>query len=365
MDWCQPSAWADGIPDPYLCGCPKGQVCNGGDGGPYGSCNTPTYQCVPESDAGDGGADGPPSGNCAGECVPFSPNGWDFPSQVYIGPEFNAPQCPPTAIMNGYEGHAELNAPPIACGQCQCNPPSGSCGLPATITASSAVCPGTVPGATPTPFDPPAGWDGGCTTNDAVPAGQVCDGGPCVASITIAPLTINEMGCTPTQLPIPTNGPVSWGNFARTCRAITAGGCTGGALCVPPLAPGFRWCVYQQGDVSCYKLGPYQDRYVFYDDYQDTRDCTSCACGAPSGSTCSASISVYTDGACASMPPLEEVTVTSAAPSCHDVPAGSALGSKAAGPATYSPGACQPSGGDPIGAAVPINPSTICCLPSP
>jgi hypothetical protein len=49
--------------------------------------------------------------------------------------------------------------------------------------------------------------------------------------------------------------------------------------------------------------------------------------------------------------------------SCADVPAGSALGSKSAGPTTYTPGACEASGGEPLGAAVPSQPVTFCCLP--
>jgi hypothetical protein len=30
---------------------------------------------------------------------------------------------------------------------------------------------------------------------------------------------------------------------------------------------------------------------------------------------------------------------------------------------TYTPGTCQPSGGEPIGATTPAEPSTFCCRP--
>jgi hypothetical protein len=59
------------------------------------------------------------------------------------------------------------------------------------------------------------------------------------------------------------------------------------------------------------------------------------------------------------------VLADSNTPTCHDVSTGSALGSKSATMPTYLPGACQPSGGEPMGSATPTNPVTFCCVPSP
>ena len=45
------------------------------------------------------------------------------------------------------------------------------------------------------------------------------------------------------------------------------------------------------------------------------------------------------------------------------LPSGQALGSKLATAPVYAPGACQVSGGEPGGQALPADPTTFCCLP--
>lgn len=125
---------------------------------------------------------------------------------------------------------------------------------------------------------------------------------------------------------------------------------------------GFRACIAAPADVDCPASSPYTEKHLFYGGIDDTRGCMPCTCGAPAGSICACSISIFSDAACSVPLPLD-VGVTSLAPSCHDVPAGSALGSKSAGPSTYAPGACAPSGGEPMGTAVPTGPATFCCLP--
>src|SRR5580704_10099541 len=136
-------------------------------------------------DAGDAMADGPIQPPCAGACVDSPSAGWEGPYLVWFGPEPDAPSCPVTAPTVVYEGHADLDAGPLPCGPCQCDSPTGACGLPPTLAASSVGCPGTGASAILTPFDSPAAWDGGCTADDAVDGGDLCDGGPCVASVVI------------------------------------------------------------------------------------------------------------------------------------------------------------------------------------
>ncbi|KYF94126.1 hypothetical protein BE20_07385 [Sorangium cellulosum] len=60
--------------------------------------------------------------------------------------------------------------------------------------------------------------------------------------------------------------------------------------------------------------------------------------------------SVYSDGACA-----EQVASTLISSM------GVGLGSKSAEIVAVDPGACAPSGGEPIGALEPAAPSTFCC----
>jgi hypothetical protein len=339
-------------PDPGLCG----PLDAGTDGDASDASDA--------SDAGDAGEADAPIGACPGECVPGPPAAWEVPSLVWMGPELQAPPCPDSALKLGYEGHADLNAPAV-CGECRCDAPTGSCGLPATLTASSTACPGTDTGAAHTPFDPPVAWDGSCTTNDPVPAGQLCAGEPCVESITIAALALLEAGCTPTELPIPADGPATWGTFARMCRGFPFGPCEmSGDVCVVPVIPGFHRCVFRYGDNDCSVpgLAPYTEKHVFYDGFQDTRSCSPCTCSAPAGGLCTAEVSIYADDACASAP-VEAVLADSNTPTCHDVIVGSALGSKAASPPIYTSGMCAPGGGEPMGSAEPMNPATFCCIP--
>jgi len=137
-----------------------------------------------------------------------------------------------------------------------------------------------------------------------------------------------------------------------------------GKICIPVAQPGFLVCIEHDGDVPCpTAFSPYADKHVFYATLQDTRGCSPCTCDAPMGSTCSAPVSVYTDGACAVL--AYTAAVGSSGPACHALPSGSPLGSKAAGTATYAPGLCTPGGGVPMGAATPTEPSTYCCLVGP
>lgn len=370
IDLCEPEGWFAGTldlgrleaccPDPghpyctpdagrnsYCCPGPPGDAGSGGGGG----------------GEGDAAADGP-IGACPGECSPGPPSGWDAPAIVWIGPEGEAPSCPGVASVLGYEGHADLEAP-IACGACQCGPPEGSCHLPATLGAQSAGC--GVSGAAQTSFDPPPGWEGGCTMHDAIAAGLACAGGPCVQSLTIAPLGLDESGCAPFAAPAPGPSPPTWGAVARVCRGFPGGPCdVSGDVCGPDLPPGFRRCVFHDGDVSCPGPihGPYQERHVVHAGLSDTRQCSACACDPPEGSACLGSISIFSDDAC-SMSLVSSYLIDSSGPACIDLVNGSALGSKAATSPTFVPGACVPSGGEPIGSAEPQSPSTLCCIPLP
>jgi hypothetical protein len=341
---------------PALAGC--NQVAEfdfkdaGGGGAGGGSSST-----AGGADAGDAGEP------CPGQCVPIGPLGWSMPALLWTGKESDAPECPSRAPAQGYEGHADLNAPSL-CGACQCDSPSGSCALPTTLTAAAATCPGTAPGVVHTPFNAPAGWTGACTAMDAIQAGVPCPGGFCVQSLTIAPLALVESGCKASMGPVPTDGPATWGTYARACLGVSYPACSNpGEVCTPsaePPPPGFKQCVYQKGDNEC--AYPYADKHLFYDGFDDKRMCTPCTCGAPVGSTCTGLVSVFKDNACSTL--LGSFPVDATGPLCTGIlPAGSALGSKSAGAVTYTPGTCQPDGGQPMGSADPSGPSTFCCLP--
>lgn len=326
-------------------GCGSRETMPGPDGGDAGT-----------GSGGDAGGSG-----CAGQCAPLQPLGWDYPTLVWFGAEKDAPECPPEAPAFGSASHADLDAP-AGCGTCTCSSPTGSCTLPATFTANAATCALNNASTPHTTFDPSTGWDGTCDANDAIPSGKLCSGVKCVQSLTIGPLTVNESACKPSPTPAPPAA--TWKTFARGCRQFPPVPCSdSGHACLPASPPGFRVCVFQLGDNNCPSGSLYTEKHVFYDDFQDTRACSPCSCSSPTGGSCSSTASVFTDGACSTL--AYSATVTSAGPACHDLPAGTPLGSKSSTPPTYTPGACTPGGGEPMGAATPVQPSTYCCLPSP
>jgi hypothetical protein len=340
---------ADGGADPCHCNIPGDSISC--------PCKTPSGQadfqeCMSLlADAGEGG----PISGCLGQCLPSPPTGWSSPVLLWFGSETAAPACPESAAGVGYEGHADPTTMSLPCGACSCESPTGTCGLPLSVTASAAPC-AVDAGSPSTPFDGPAAWDGGCTTHDALDAGA--------KSVTISPLLVTEGGCTPMQAPVQTNMPGLWNTFARDCTSSAGGTCAStGETCAPTAPDGFEQCVFflAEGDTDCpsASFSPYTEKHVFFGGANDMRQCSPCTCTSETG-TCSAMLSVYSDGACGSL--LASDTITSTMPLCFGLP-DLALGSKSVGPVTYTPGTCQPSGGESMGSVVPLMPSTFCCLP--
>ena len=277
------------------------------------------------------------------------------PALVWMGAEADAPPCSavPGAPFEYYTGYGDPEGPP--CGACKCETPSGSCELPATLTAAAASCAGDGSGVAHTSFDPPASWDGTCTTSNAIPAGKLCGGVPCVQSVTVAPLTLKQGGCLPIE---PANHPPPiWKTFARACvrnSGIHDCGTEIGACAPQPPSAEFRICTLrtiESASLDC--PSGYPDKSIFYDD--PVPYCSPCACGIPDGGFCTGSISLFQDGACGAQP-LHVVDVDAKGPTCADVPPGSALGSKTASDPSYSGGYCTPSGGAP-------SVTVICCIP--
>lgn len=306
--------------------------------------------------------DPPPGGStaaCSGECVPNAPLGWSQPVLLWAGAIEDAPPCPKEAPTLGYEGYAGLGATPLACPPCACEAPTGvGCVVPEGWRSSSAPC--GQAGAMLI-FDAPPGWDGACTAEHAIPAGAMCNGSPCVRSLTIHPPTPVGGSCAPKM-----DGPVpakdqAFTTFARACLGNAYPPCSSpGDTCVPAAPEEFATCIYQKGDVAC--PDPWSVKHVFYEELIDDRGCSDCSCGPPEGSVCVASVSVYADGSCSNL--LLSTSLGSAEPAaCHDLMSGVALGSKVAEVDSVEPGECPPLGGEPIGDVSPGEPATFCCLP--
>ena len=311
----------------------------------------------------------PPAPECAGHCIPLAPlGGWEGPVLVWVGDPNSVPSCPDSATSLGYTGYADPQ--PLACSACACDPPTGTCLLPTSVTANSEPCGAS--GAVHTTFDPPAGWQGQCSTSNTIPAKKMCGGVPCVTSVTIGPLTMMEKGCA-VSAPVAIkdagteSGP--WATAAIACQGLvdpSVDHCPdSGEVCAPSAAPppDFLECIFHDGDIDC--PGTYPIKSVFYAGLVDERTCTACGCGAPASSECRGEITLNETADCSPTPYTLTAPISASQSTCYDLQPAMALASKSAIASVYMPGSCEPTGGTPAGSATPVDASTFCCLTAP
>lgn len=320
--------------------------------GPNGEPDPCHYQDV------DGGEDAHPEPRCVvGEYAHWSYL-WESPTLLWIGPEDQAPVCPQGQTTISFDGHTDLVAP-SACEACTCEPPTGSCVLSSALTASTVGC--NVPGGVKTSFNAPNAWDGSCDGTTKVPGGSA-------HSLAIKPMEIAENICAAGPPVAAKIVGLHWETYALGCDVDMPKGPVDRSICLPDdlIEPGFALCIFRGGEHDC-PDDPgtvFTERHVFYQGVQDDRQCSTCTCGAPTGSLCYGQLSLYqgNDLAC-SGPTFAQIPLSSSQPSCLDIGLpNQALGGKSAA-ATYIPGTCQPMGGDASGTATPTEPSTLCCRP--
>lgn len=331
--------------------------------------------------ADDASQDGPgvdPQAHCTGRCVP-APSGseagfWsEVPLLVWIGPADEVPsECPKEVAPNEkFRRFADLIAPPASCDLCGCEKSEGTCtGLPEEIRVQAGTCGQS--GIETLPFDGPVGWDGSCSSADALPEGAKCPAGSssfCAQSIWASALPgPTSEGCAVTVTPAPKfNVETRWNLAALACHANTReDDCASDSqYCVNDLPLPWSQCVWRAGlheecpgDYSFVRYWTYIGKVI------DDRKCNACECGAPVGSACLGTLRLYDDAACTSE--FEKLSMSSYGEKCVTMqPPGRALGAEAITDLTYKPGTCVASGGEPTGEAKAdeTDAVTFCCLP--
>jgi hypothetical protein len=307
---------------------------------------------------------------CRGECVPLGPQR-RLPVLLWSGASAEEPpECPARAPDQIAEGFGDLTFL-HECPPCGCETSTGSCELPTTFTANAALCPAT--GAETTSFNAPSGWDGTCDAATMIPKDLPCTTGPCVQSLSIAPLVKKEQGCMVKADPVPSGAPYKsipdWKMFMRACSGQVldeAEPCGDPSLyCVPsaePPPPGFSQCIEMTGvDEPCPEA-EYTERRALYTrwSYNDSRWCTKCQCGDPVGSDCWSFIQIYSTNNCSGVPFFGGAVTSDPFP-CAPITAGTAVGSKQAEPPVYIPGTCEPIGGEKTGTVEPVDPVAVFC----
>jgi hypothetical protein len=268
---------------------------------------------------------------------------------VWMGTEL-APDCPADRAGSVvFDGFMELADPP-ECPACSCDPPTGECELPALLTANAEPFCGA--GATEDFLPDP--WVGGQCATVLVDA----------MSVTIGPLTMTETGCKPSGPPPPLDGAAPWKTTVRACRGVAYPPCLDpDLLCVPtsePPPPGFSQCIFRGGEHECPATYPVQ--HIAFKGVDDQRHCSSCECAEPKGSACTSTLSVFEDVWCDQF--IAGQPVSELGEQCMPLQVGvmtTIYGIKVTEP-EYEPGSCEPIGGQVIGTAELVEPSTFCCL---
>lgn len=298
---------------------------------------------APGIDAAGDAIQPPPSCSGVFACVPAVPAGWSGPLELYSGTA-PPPMCS-TDFTEGMDAHDGLQAPAATCG-CACGASATTCQPPKMTFSNAATC-GSAVACAATVLTP-----GACMTLDET--GQ-CPGAT-ILDITLAAGTFTTGSCTaqPSR-----NVPSStWGTQARGCISTASpeqADCGSGKICAPAPGTGFdaKLCISHSGDVLC-PGGGYGVKHLFYTSVDDTRDCTACTCGNPTGGSCDFSVAAYpTQNQQCSGNPITYGPGTQCAG--VDQPADFRL------TLTPTDGSCAAGTSTATGTAVAAGPVTVCC----
>jgi hypothetical protein len=164
--------------------------------------------------------------------------------------------------------------------------------------------------------------------------------------------------CTPVATTVDASAP-TWTSEVVLCSPstgqTTVACSTVGQVCLPHAQSPFdsdTYCIARPGSFPC--PSGFLSTPSVYDDGTgyDTRACSACTCGPPSGATCPTTATSYASSTCGG------TGVSSPLPlSCTQV-TGSSIMVNLAPPGG---GSCTPNGGVPMGAFTP-NLTTVCCV---
>jgi len=292
------------------------------------------------ADANVGESGGPEAGApdaLAGEgcvCVP-TPSGWEGPFAILHPDAGTGSSC--TAPYPNPSYNAGVSDAGAATCECACDAPTGMrCGVVHTYYPDAQCQQKYCARSTLS--------DGGCSpiSTCAKPA-----------YFTLSEPSVSGGQCTPIAT-VDASTP-SWTLQAVLCAAsdVTTGTeCPVTEACLPRAQAPFdddTYCITKLGALPC----PTGFNRFVYDEGTgvDSRGCSACTCGPPSGAECGGSVTTYADSTCGGIGTTVEPPVLCAEVSASSLTATLTL---------PEGGSCAPSGGQPTGAFTPTV-STICC----
>lgn len=275
-------------------------------------------------------------------CVDAAPAGWSGPVVMFRGDvDARPPACAVPYPLPDLEAFGDLSVPAGDC-DCDCTPPGDAyCdGGSVIYNQADAAC--------NTP-----------TTTFFVEDGCAEFGGEffSIRYFEFDASTVQIFGsdCTPSaQETIP---PAEHGSIVVVCGgASEEGTCEDGAqVCVPAADSPFqeRLCIWQDGDVDC-PAGSYTEKEVYYDSFDDERDCSTCTCGPLGGSCDDPAVIMRANAGCGG-------TAGNIIGDAMCAQAG--IGADSAELTASPDPSCAPNGGDLEGDVTELGPHTICCTP--
>ena len=336
-----------GFPD-QLSGSATGPQGSGGNiGGNFSSAGGTTTQ----GGNGAGGVEGCPTGFA---CAPQPPADWSAYARISMAgfPVANPETCP-----DGSAPMATFSSPTDAaatCEICQCDAPlNAQCGYPTvSLHNNETACMGMVD------------QTGSAQNGNCVDIFNSIENADASAQITTA-ASLNDAGSCTAKGGMPTLPP-AWENQHDVCPMEVAAGasCGAGTVCAAEGSGAYTGplCVAREGDHACPE--GFTDRRIVSSGLNESRGCTACECDGPQGVTCSAgTVTVFDDDNCMSATThsiVDDLTCNDISPLFAADPSSEGSFNKARG--TPLGGMCNPTGGQPMGAATPTDEWTVCCL---
>lgn len=267
-------------------------------------------------------------------CVESAPDGWTGPGLRITAESGPPPECGMTYSIQGPGGFTGAAAPPA---QCEC-----SCEFPTNIECADAQVTYYSGNTCNTP-------EGGNTLDNACGTFFIGQG---INSVTANATPPDDVSCTPSlDETIPPLGPTE---PTSVCLPESLGrSCGGDSTCLPEEDIS-TYCISAPGDVPCPADSAYDARTVLYTDFEDTRTCGACQCGA-ADVDCGGIVRAYEGSSCGVGNFINVPIDNSCVGSIDD----------AFNSARFFPddatGACPSGGGVPDGDVTPLTPTTLCC----
>ena len=281
-------------------------------------------------------------------CIPDPPDDWMGPILLLEGAPPIDQGCPteaPTPVLSVF---SDLQATPASC-ECECGSATGTTCAPIELEhyGTDTECSGAptseyaVPnsGTCISPLDYPTGhyWN---APNPGV------TGGECAPS---------------TNVSLPS---VTWASQSQICGDLqtSRNSCGGSEQCIDYDNDGEgRICISRDGEHECPETG-FSEQMTRFGSFSDTRNCTECTCGAPSG-LCDGTVFLWSAPGCADngagfiSVSLEIGGGCEGGNPIFDVESAHASLSGA------NDASCTPSSSPPTGTVTPTEPRTFCCIP--